>query len=163
MAIKGNGTGKVRQLSSEHDKDAKRAKQIEYRRQLELQKQEDIIRKEREQKYWKNESRPSSSDHEARPHSRPSDQPRDDPYEQPPPHQHHTDSTTSPSKSPTKARNRLVDDVYGGGGFMSNPLADVGEGWRPSKGDGMNEHKKRAILEQKKALQEQVRSLAMHL
>ena len=62
----------------------------------------------------------------------------------------------SPGRSPTKARNRLVDDVYGGGGFMTSGEADMEQGWRPGKGGGNNEQKKRAIAEQKAALQAQV-------
>jgi hypothetical protein len=161
---KGNCTGKVSQLSSEHDKDAKKAKQIEYRRQLELQKQEDIERKKAVKKYWKNESRPNSPNNER---GQNLDQNRGHPSSEDGFNQSNNDDTMynrhqnyegsiSPTKSPTKARNRLVDDVYGGGGFMGNGEADVEKGWMPSKGGGSNEQKKRAIAEQRAALQQQV-------
>ena len=155
---KGNCVGKISQESSEHDKDAKRAKQIDYRRQLERQREEDRERKKKLNAYYEHKDEESSQrDDPKKPREFAGRADRND-YNAP---NYETasgrdQSRYSPQKSPTKARNRLVDDVYGGGSFFGERNEDVERKWRPSKGDSKDEQKRRAMLEQKAILQQQV-------
>eukprot|EP00602_Paraphysomonas_sp_CaronLab_P012617 CAMPEP_0185042290 /NCGR_PEP_ID=MMETSP1103-20130426/42269_1 /TAXON_ID=36769 /ORGANISM="Paraphysomonas bandaiensis, Strain Caron Lab Isolate" /LENGTH=1362 /DNA_ID=CAMNT_0027582341 /DNA_START=121 /DNA_END=4209 /DNA_ORIENTATION=- len=178
-------SGRVNAQSLEgEDKATKRRRQEEYRKQLEEQARQDAERKEAlkkqeeemdredmidQQQYQKGDG---SSEQQAGRHrkstspSRQEDHDSGREHSRHNRHQHYDEEDNnldqSPSKkSPTKARNRLISDVYGGGNFVLGGVEEQGNGgedWKISKrgSDANAAQKKAARIEQQRALEAQI-------
>lgn len=156
--------GKVNMESQDVDKYQRRKQQEEYRRQLDIQAKADQDRKEKAKQEEGDEiisdnqtdnasieshPHPSRNEMNMEPfHGRESNIPQQ--QRSAPPAE-----ANSPGRSPTKARNRLLTDVYGGfslGGGTEDAIGKIS-----MRGMDVNDTKKKAaIREQQRALEQQI-------